>query len=606
MAGYTGKLLEVDLSRGTIEVRPLKDEYRAGYIGGRGMGARILWDKQPPGLDPLDEKSILLILTGPLTGLSPGGAQTCVVGKSPETGCTILHSLTGGQFGPDLKFAGYDGIIITGQSPDPVFIYVNDGRVEIREAGDLWGRDAFQTEAGLRERLGEPGARVLCIGPAGEKLVKFASIQQECFRSAARGGGGALMGSKKLKAIVVRGTGGISPAFPDRFFEARRTVLEQLLWGRRGTLRGYKLSRWGSTISQIPHSDVSEVDIKNYREAYWDDIDGVGGLAYERRVKAKSRSCFSCPIGCMQLGVIRTGPRSGKIVNPDFDSSGTIGPGLMLRSVEESSYLSRLGDELGMDCASMGNVIGFVTECFEKGLVTARDLGGLNPKWGDAGTAEKLIRMIAGREGFGHHMAEGVRRLSEVIGGGSHSFSMHVKGLEFAGYAPQAHPDRALQYAVGDRGGCHHYGLSPDEQNRRAWSDSLTACTWHHAFVSPDQYLEMLNYATGSDYRPSDWPLVAERILMITRSYNIREGMVPLRDDVLPDRVHDDPLTWGPRNGAAYTRERFAEDRGNWYRLRGCDGEGVPKAEKLAALGLDFCVPVLEEVRRGWGKPESK
>lgn len=606
MPGYTGKLLKVDLSRGTSEIRVLSGEDQFRYIGGRGLGAKIMWDDQPAGLDPHDEKSLLLILTGPLTGLAPGGAQTCIAGKSPETGMTILHSLTGGQFGPELKFAGYDGVIVTGRSPEPVYLSINNGQVEIREAKKYWGLNTFRTTAGLKEEIGEPLSRVLCIGTAGENLVRFASIQQEYFRSAARGGGGALMGSKNLKAVVVRGTGGINPADPGRFFAARREVLDKLLRDRSETMRGYKLSRWGSTVSQIAHSDVSEVNIKNYREAYWEEIDRVGGLAYERRLKVKSRSCFSCPIGCMQLGVIRSGHRAGKIVNPDFDSSGTIGPGLMLQSVEESSYLSRLGDELGMDDASLGNVIGFVMECFEKGLVTKQDLGGLEPRWGDAAAAEKMMLMIARREGFGSHMAEGVKYLAGKIGRGSASFAMHVKGLEFAGYAPQAHPDRGLQYAVGDRGGCHHYGLNINEQDRRAWADSLTVCTWHHAFVRPEQYLELLNYATGLDYQLSDWPLVAERILILSRSYNIREGMVPLKDDILPGRVHDEPLTWGPRAGAAYAREKFIEDRLRWYLARGCDGEGVPTGEKLSGLGLEFCLPVLEEVRRNWERPAAR
>lgn len=600
MPGYTGKLLRVDLSRGTHEIQALREEDRTGFIGGRGLGAKILWDEQPPGIEPLNEKSLLLILTGPLTGLAPGGAQTCFAGKSPLTGRTILHSLTGGQFGPELKFAGYDGIAVTGRAPEPVYLFINNDRVEIREAKKYHGMDTFQAGEGLKEEIGDPLARVISIGPAGENLVKFASIQQEFFRSAARGGGGALMGSKNLKAVVVRGTGSITPLDPDRFFDVRRRVLEKFVDDVRKTRRGYKLSRWGSTVSQLAHSDVSEVDVKNYREGYWEEIDRVGGLAYERRVKAKSRSCFSCPVGCMQLGVIRSGPRSGVIVNPDFDSSGTIGPGLMLGSVEETSFLSRLGDQLGMDDASLGNVIGFVTECFEKGLVTRQDLGGLEPRWGDGAVAERLIHMMARREGFGGHMAEGVKHLAEMVGGGSKSFSMHVKGLEFAGYAPQAHPDRALQYAVGDRGGCHHFGLSIDEQNRRAWADSLTVCSWHHAFIRPDTYLELLNYATGMDYRPDDWPLVAERILLLSRAYNIREGMVPLRDDVLPDRVHDEPLTWGPSAGAAYPRERFAEDRRRWYLARGCDGEGVPTEARLSSLGLEFCRPALKEVQGGW------
>ncbi|MDP3046110.1 MAG: aldehyde ferredoxin oxidoreductase family protein, partial [Chloroflexota bacterium] len=557
------------------------------FIGGRGLGSRLLWDLAPAGVDPLAADSPLMFLTGPLTGLVPGGAHTAVVHKSPSTGITLGHAITGAQWGTELKTAGYDGVVVTGEASKPVYLSIEDGKAEVREAGDLWGKRTLETEVLLKQRLGDPRARVLCIGPAGENLVSFASIQQEYFRSAARGGCGTLMGAKRLKAIAVRGHGPIPLAQPELFAIRYEEILAKLR-GSRTKRRGYGLVRWGSTISHDPHSDISELDVRNYREAYWADIDKIGGLEYERRCKVRSRSCFGCPICCLQTGVLREGPHAGTLTNPDFDSFGTIGPGCLVTDFAGANYLSALGDDLGMDDTSLGNVVGFAMECYERGLITKADTDGLELTWGNVAVMEALWHKVAYREGFGALLAQGVREVAATIGGGSEAFAMHAKGLSFAGYAPTAHPDRALQYAVGDRGGCHHYGLNLDEQNGRVWADSLTCCAWHRAMLSPADYTGLLSAATGWEYTVEDWDAIALRLLIMARAYNIREGMVPMRDDVLPARVHDDPLTQGPMKGAQYPREAFLKDRAEWYAVRGCDEAGYPTRETLDQLGLGF------------------
>jgi aldehyde:ferredoxin oxidoreductase len=589
VGGYTGKLLMVDLASGRVTDSDRHMSLVHDYIGGRGLGSRLLWDLAPAGVDPLAAESPLMFLTGPLTGLAPGGAHTAVVHKSPSTGMTLGHAITGAQWGVELKAAGYDGVVVSGEASKPVYLYIEDGKAEVRLAGDLWGRRTLDTEVTLKERLGDPRVRVLCIGPAGENLVSFASIQQEYFRSAARGGCGTLMGAKRLKAIAVRGHGPIAVALPELFASRYAEALAKLR-GSRTKRRGYGLVRWGSTISHDPHSDISELDVRNYREGYWADIDKIGGLEYERRCKVRSRSCFGCPICCLQTGVLREGPHAGTLTNPDFDSFGTIGPGCLVTDFAGANYLSALGDDLGMDDTSLGNVVGFAMECYERGLITKADTDGLDLSWGNVEAMEALWHRIANRDGFGALLAQGVREAAAKIGGGSESFAMHAKGLSFAGYAPTAHPDRALQYAVGDRGGCHHYGLSLDEQNGRVWADSLTFCAWHRAMLSPADYTGLLSAATGWDYTAEDWDKVAARLLMMARSYNIREGMVPVRDDVLPARVHDDPLTQGPLAGARYPREAFLKDRAEWYAVRGCDEAGYPTRETLEQLGLGFVV----------------
>lgn len=586
--GYTGKLLKIDLTTGKVQESDEHLRYAHDLIGGRGLGSRLLWEMLSAGADPLAPENPLMFLTGPLTGIAPGAAHTTLVFKAPNSGITLGHAITSAQWGTELKSAGYDGVIITGQSAKPVFIAIEDKQVAIREADALWGTRTIETEVLLKSQLGDPRWRVLCIGPGGENLVRFASIQQEYFRSAARGGTGTLMGSKRLKAIAVRGHKSIPVAQPQEYAARYSEVLAKLHGGKTTKRRGYTLGRWGSTMSPDADSDISELDVRNYREGYWKDVDMISGFAYERRSKVRSRSCYNCPMACMQTGVLREGEHAGTLTNPDFDSFGTIGPGCLITDYAGAQYLSALGDDLGLDDTTLGNVVGFAIECYEKGLLTKADCDGLELKWGDVKVMENLWHKIARREGIGNLLADGVREAAAKIGRGSEKFAMHAKGVSLAGYAPQAHPDRALQYAIGDRGGCHHYGLDIAEQNARAWADSLTCCSWHRAFLAPADYLGLLSLATGWEVAPEDWDATAERILMMARVYNLREGMVPERDDVLPARIHDEPLTQGPQAGAHYAREDFLRDRAQWYGARGCDEKGYPTRETLDKLGLGF------------------
>lgn len=593
--GYANRILEVNLNDGSSTSQALPDDVLRAFVGGRGLGTKLLWDRTPAGMDPLSPESPFMVLTGPLTALAPGGAHTTLVFKSPLTRITLAHPVTGANFGPELKFAGYDGVIIRGKAPKPTYLYINDKSVELRDASRIWGKGTIESERLLKEDVGDPYARVLVIGPAGENLVRFAGVQQEYFRSAARGGGGCVMGSKNLKAIVVRGKGGTSVASPKTFLAVRAEAEKKLRDGAAGTRRGYYLRRWGSSISSLAHSDLSELDVRNYREAYWDGLDDIGGLEFERQCRVSSRSCFSCPVCCMQVGVIREGRYAGTVACPDFDSTGTIGPGCLVTDLHALLYLNALGDDLGVDNISMGNVTSFAMECYEKGLITRNDLGGIDLTWGSVEAMEALWRMIVAREGIGDLLSRGVKEASKAIGGGSEHFAMHVKGQEFAGYTPHAHPDRALQYAVGDRGACHHYGLTVEEQNFRAWADSLVMCTWHQQFLPLSTYLDLINTATEWNVDNEEWDRTAERMLVLARAYNIREGMVPLRDEVLPNRVHSEPLSWGPKKGVCYPVADFQRDRAEWYRARGCNEAGVPTREHLRELGLEFAIAALED-----------
>ncbi|KKM10485.1 aldehyde:ferredoxin oxidoreductase [Clostridiales bacterium PH28_bin88] len=597
MGTFTAKLVEIDLSTGKIAALITPDHWSRDFIGGRGLGARMLWERQPRGVDPLGPEAEMYILAGPLTGIVPGGAQICLVFKSPLTQNTIGYSLTGANWGTELRSAGWDGLILKGSAPTPVYLLIKNDRVELRDAGHLWGRTTFETEKILKEEIKDPFARVLSIGPAGENLVRFASVQQESFRSAARGGTGCVWGAKGLKAIIVRGTGPIPVNRPEEAFLARRKIERALIESRTTVRRAYDLVRWGGSITHLPHSDEEDLDVRNYQEGTWEEIDKVGGLAYELRCRAKTRGCFGCPVSCMPLGVIREGTFSGKIVCPDLDSTSTIGPGCLVNDLESMVYLSRWGDEQGIDTTSLGNVTGFAMECYEKGLLTLSDLDGIDLKWGSVPAMLALWQKIVRREGIGDLLAQGVRNAAKVIGGGAGSFAMHVKGLEFAGFTPKAHRERGLEYAVADRGAAHHFGSKTSHLYQRTWADCLTVCTWQRRMITPEMYIDLLHPVTGWDIGQDEWPVVAERILLTARSYNIREGTVPLRDDVLPERVHHEPMTKGKQAGAVYPKEQFVADRLAWYQERGCDAAGIPTAERLRALGLDFVIPDMEAAR---------
>ncbi|KJS20872.1 MAG: aldehyde:ferredoxin oxidoreductase [Clostridiaceae bacterium BRH_c20a] len=589
------RILEIDLSENIIEVIELPHKWVREYIGGRGLGTRLLWERTKQGANPLTPEAEMYILTGPLTGVIPGGAHICLTFKSPLTGNTIGFSVTGAQWGPELKYAGYDGIILKGKSPKPVYLMIKDDVVELRDAGHLWGTTTWQTQQLIKEELKDSQFKVLAIGPAGENLVSFASIGQEQFRAAARCGSGTVWGSKGLKAVAVRGTNPVSTFDLPGVIKARGELEKLMLSNRTNHPRGYELVRYGNSISLTAHNDEGRLVNKNYREGYFEGISEVGGLKYDLRYFAKSRSCSGCPLGCMKLGIVRDGIFAGNVVCPDFDSTANIGPGCNISDLGSMVYLSRWADEQGLDATSLGNITGFAMECYEKGILSLEDLDGIKLEWGNTTAILELWRKIVKREGIGDILAKGVKCASQAIGKGSEKLAMHCKGVEFPGFVPQGGHKKGLQYAISDRGPCHHYGSTIDEQNQRVWADSLTVCSWQRRLVDPQIYMDLLQTTMGWDIELSEWDITAERMLLLARAYNIREGIIPEKDDVLPERVHTEPLTTGKKAGSVYPLEKFKADRLRWYKERGCDETGVPKIEHLEEFGLDFTIPVIKK-----------
>jgi aldehyde:ferredoxin oxidoreductase len=608
VGGYAGKILDINLTDSSVKKTPLDYDDAKKFIGGRGLMDKLLWDRFKPGTGAFDEENLLMIFVGPLTGVLTGN-RTIIRFKSPltatATGLNLMgHTATGGNFGPELKLAGYDGIVVKGKSPTPVYLCINDENVEIRDAQHLWGRTIFATEVKIKEET-DPFTRVLSIGPAGERLVRYACINQEYFYSGSRCGGGTVMGSKKLKAVAVRGTQDIPIENPEKCLALEREAIGMILSDPTTT---YSRNRWGSTIANISSSDRSTGPLKNWRESYWgDDVEKGGPLQWESRCRVKNRGCYACPMPCNQLGVIREGPWAGTFDIPDYDSTDLLHPNCMVTDPNGVYALSSHLDAYGLDSVSTGNTLSWTMECYEKGILTKDDLDGVDLTWGNVPAMFKMVEKIYRREGIGDLLAEGIRIASEKVGKGSEKFAMHCKGVEWGvgGAGNNRDSRETFCYVMSDHGGVHLYGTTIEGQNRFAVSDSLTFCIRNigdrPGTLSQEIIARAFKAATGWDLLADqeEWDKFANRVLILERVWNIREGLIPDRDDQLPDRVFEEPLTLGPKAGtpaAVYSREQFEKDKQEWYNARGCDEHGIPTKDTLKALGLEFTIPQLEKI----------
>ncbi len=602
--GYVGKILDVDLTEKTLRKTPLNMDDAKRFLGARGLMTKFLWDRMKSGTPAFSADNTIMFFTGPLTGLLNGN-RTIIRFKSPltatSTGLNLMgHASTGGNWGAELKYAGFDGVAVKGASEEPVYLYVKDGEAEIRSAAHLWGRSVFETEVKLKDELG-PFVRVLQIGPAGERLVRYACINQEYFYSASRTGGGAVMGSKRLKAIAVRGTLDI----PVHDVEGL-TTLEEAVYGklRSNEAEVYSRRRWGSTTANISASDSSTGPLKNWREAYWgDEIEKGGPLQWESRCRVKNRGCFGCPTPCNQLGIIREGPWAGTFDIPDYDSTDLLHPNCMITDPNGVYALSSYLDSMGLDSISAGNTLSWTMECYEKGILTKNDLDVVELTWGNVPAMFEMVRKIVRREGIGDLLADGTRIASQKVGKGSDKFAMHCKGVEWGvgGAGNNQDQRETFCYVMSDRGGVHLYGPTIDGQNDFAVADNLTICIRNLRALDVETLGRALKAATGWNYFTSreEMNRFAQRIIIMERAWNIREGLVPERDDVLPERVFTEPLTLGPKAGTAaavYDRKKFEEDKQTWYKARGCDTHGIPTKKTLRDLDLAFTIPGLEKV----------
>ena len=594
--GYAGKGICVDLSSGRIEVSDLDTEHARVYMGGKGLGAKFLSDLLPPNCEPLSPENILVFATGPLTGtFAPSSGRFEVCTKSPATGLW-LDANTGGYFGPELKYAGFDYIIVKGKAEQPVILAIDDSRIRLKPAAEIWGKDAITTHKWIKEKFGSD-FRVSCIGPAGEKGVLFAGIITE-YRALGRGGAGAVMGSKNLKAIAVRGSGGISYHDPELFMRTCKEAYNEL--GIHPDTGGGR-QKYGTNVV-LSSMDVAGIHpVRNFQKGKFSGASQVNeDTIAEHYVRHKA--CFGCPIYCSKIAEVKEGKYKGSFTEgPEYENTWSFGAQCENSDVGAIIQAEYLCDYYGLDGISTGNVIGFLMECSEKGIIKESDIG-FPLHFGNDESMIKAIHMIGNREGAGELWGEGVRRIAEEYKG-SDAFAIHVKGLELPAYDPRGSTGMALAYATSDRGGCHLRSwpigeeLLATEQRMDQFSNEFKAelvktqqdlfcvvncsgmCLFATFAVSLRQLTPFLYAATGlEEFKDSEEILnIGERVNNMVRCFNIREGLTKA-DDTLPERFFKESLKEGPCRDRVVDLGQLLEE---YYFVRGWDEAGKPKKEKL-------------------------
>ena len=610
MNGYMGKILRVDLSTGNIWDEPLDEEYARAFVGGSGLAARYVYDMVDGDTDPLGPENPLVFMTGPLVGTAMPSAGRCsVCALSPLTHIWG-ESNTGGFFGPELHFAGYDGVIITGQAEKPVWLSIVEGRPELHDAADLWGCDSYVTQERVREALGEPKARVACIGPAGENRIKMAAVMNDHGRAAGRTGMGAVMGSKNLKAVGVRGSANIPLADPDGF----KAVVREIVAGLDEDMQAMSFQLAGTAGGVDMLLMYGDMPIRYYQQGEWEGASNLSGVLMMDQYVNKGTACYRCPIAC---GRETRAPNYGldKVDGPEYETLGAFGSLAMVDDLEAVIYAGHLCNVYGVDTISTGCTIALACEMFERGIISAADTGGLEIRYGDVQMTHRLIEMIAHRDGFGAVLAEGSAALAERFG--VPELAVTVNRLEVPMHDPRAFVGLAVTYALSPRGACHmegdmygvDMGMGPalelgiipgdrfdatEEKGRiaarqQAWRNLYNAmilCQFQNPGV--ERVLAALNGVTGWGLEADDLMTLGKRIVTLKRMLNMRRGLTRA-DDRLPDLLMQ-PLEGGTEGMVPDVGMLLA----GAYAEYGWNPEtGVPAQETLEELGLSFAAKAL-------------
>jgi aldehyde:ferredoxin oxidoreductase len=610
-SGYTGKFLYVNLSSGESRELTVPQWFKNAFVGGKGFGLKLLYDLVPPKCDPLGAENILMFMTGPLTGTLAPSMRACVVTKSPLTG-TLLDSYFGGSFGHEIKYCGYDGLIITGKAAAPVYLWIDDGHLEIRPARNLWGKDTLETNHLIKENLKDDSIKVASIGPAGEKLVYFALVSCEYNRQAGRGGAGAVMGSKNLKAVALRGRQPVKVRHQKEFLAAVELAYHDL----KNSPDIRNLMQTG-TASSVPFANENGVlPRRNYFDGTFDNNLEISDFGQNRDMWLRNEACTGCPVHCSKVGYIRSGRYRGTVSDiVEYESAAMLGSNLEIGNTKAVIHLAHLCDLLGLDSMSTGGVIGFAMEAAEKKSLPEMKASGYEIKFGNIQAAEALIKAIAHREGtLGNLLADGVHRAAVKIGSPNEQIAVHIKGLETPAWGPRGAPGIALSLMTADRGGCHQRGMPLGEelgglpwkghtvdrlavkgkaeivihhQNYLAALDTFVKCDFGTFGISPRTYVKLYRTCTGHDLEMEDeaWlQNLGAKIWNLGRLYNLREGLEPAQD-TLPHRFRQ-PLPSGPCKGHRFTRNDIDSMREEYYYLRGWTKDGIPTEELLHALHL--------------------
>jgi aldehyde:ferredoxin oxidoreductase len=605
MNGYHGRLLWVDLSSGQVRDEELNADYADRFVGGSGLGTRLLYDLVWADTDPLGPDNVVLVMAGPLTGTSaPLCGRHALVGRSPLTGL-LGESHVGGSVGAEMRRAGYDGIVVTGQSSSPVWLTIRDGSAELREAGRLWGLDTFETQNRIKERLGDERVRIGCIGPAGENGVLYAGVLHDNARAAGRTGLGAVLGAKRLKAFAVRGTGCVPLADVKRFNTEAREMNKVF----RDDVFSQILHETGTGGALDYLHMLGALPSRYFSQGEWVEAAAISGNTMTETILTGTEGCDGCPVACGRRVTIPDGryATGGEIKGPEYETLAALGSQLLIGDLAAVTHLGHLCDSLGLDTISAGNTIALAHYLFQERIIGPADTEGLELRWGDPDVVARLVKQIARRQGFGDQLAEGSKRFAERCGAGD--LAVHFHGLSGAMHDPRAYSGMALSYITSPIGGSHNQSAyhrvelggdieelgitSPGRhedsgkayhvarhQNWHALINSLVSCIFSSAPATG--YIELLNAATGRSLDPDASLEVGERIFNLKRALNIRLGYT--REGERLPRLLRKALPEGGTEG-------FVPDvnllLGEYYEVRDWDlATGKPSQQKLQALGL--------------------
>lgn len=623
------KIAYIDLTSGKIDIAPIPISWRKKFLGGRGLDAYLLYKNAPPGCDPLGPDNTLIISAGLLVGtMASASARTHVMAKSPLTNYLGSANM-GGFFAPEMRWAGFDHLVIRGRAAKPVYIYIHDGEIEIRAADRLWGQGVYETQKMIREELGDEETQSLCIGQAGEKLVRFANVMTGRKNAAGRTGMGAVMGSKNLKAVSCRGTMDLAIAQPLEALEYNKKIIDQVI----STKVSQIMQRWGTPFIYAVTNTTGLVRTKNFQENQLTDSEDIECENIDR-YSFGTEGCFGCQVHCRHRYIIKEGAYAGTYAQgPEYTSQGAFGAEVGCRSMNTVLVCNHLVNDYGIDTLEVGSMIAWAMELYEKGILTEKDTDGLNLDWGNDEAVIEMVRRIAFREGLGDILAEGPLRAVDKIGPESKKYLIQVKGMSNLHSDERATPALALNVAVSSRGSDHLRGRpaidlynlpmqvldevyrSPDgydgpltnsysEYDGKArmvmWQelvymavDSLGICKYHTIFLSPNhlsfgEFSQLVKLNCGLEFTPKDIWDIANRCYTIERLFNIREGLT-CQDDWLSDRYFDEPTKLGlpVARGKSIDREKFRALRAEYYRLHEWDEEGIPLDSLSERLGLN-------------------
>ena len=614
MYGYAGRILHIDLSTGKTYTEPLNEDYAKKYIGGIGLGMRLWLDNSKAGVDPFSPENPLVLATGPTSGTiwPTGGNGHAFVAKSPQS-YGIGESKSHGSFGTELKRAGYDAVIFHGKAEKPVYVWIDDDSVQILDASHLWGKSPAETEDTIKEELGDYYIRVAAIGPAGEKLVRIACIINEKTRAAGRCGLGAVMGSKNLKAIAVRGTHDVTVAKPDEFLEFVKEFHERM---KGPATKKYRTL--GTPENVLVHNALHCMPTRNYNNAHFEAAEKVSGEYLNERFVAKIIGCSSCAMRCEHICVVNEGPYKGAMARVEYEPLWALGPYCGIDRLDAVIKGSELCNYYGMDSISAGVIVGFAMDCYENGILTQKDMDGIEARFGNHEALVKLLEKMGKREGIGDILAEGVKFAAEKIGKGAEKLAQHIKGVEVTGYDLRCLKTAALGFAVSFRGADHnrHGAYAFDVKgkfNRLTYEkgrakavkdiedvytiiDSLIICKFSRGtyYKEFEDLAKLYTLVTGIETSPEEMRLKGERINNLARVINVREGL-GRKDDTLPWKVMNAPIPdEGPSKGAYVTQQELDLMLDDYYEVRGWTRDGIPTPEKLKALGMDDLIPIVE------------